>query len=80
MSHHGLYWSTVEVHQPIVETCRATHSYHGSTSSRRIIVVQEWPVRLPVGYVDLLEQRRPEVLVILAYYGVLLHRARDYWL
>jgi hypothetical protein len=47
--------------------------------ARRQVVVQEWPVRVSVAYVDLLDERRPEALVILAYYGVLLHQARDYW-
>ncbi|KAK0615576.1 hypothetical protein B0T17DRAFT_619213 [Bombardia bombarda] len=44
-----------------------------------VLLIQEWPVRLPAGYIDLLHQRWPEALVILAYYAVLLHRARSYW-
>ncbi|KAK4235021.1 hypothetical protein C8A03DRAFT_37150 [Achaetomium macrosporum] len=48
-------------------------------TARRFIVVQEWMVRVSVAYVDLLAERRPEALVILAYYGVLLHHAREYW-
>ncbi|KAL2128911.1 hypothetical protein VTI74DRAFT_8489 [Chaetomium olivicolor] len=47
--------------------------------NRRFTVAQEWPVRVVASYVDLLDQRRPEALVILAYYGVLLHQPRDYW-
>jgi hypothetical protein len=43
------------------------------------IVVQEWLVRVPDGYLSSLRQRRPEALVILAHYAVLLHRARNYW-
>jgi hypothetical protein len=50
-----------------------------TASTRRFIVIQEWPVRVPAGYVELLEQRQPEALVILAYYGVLLHRAKEHW-
>jgi hypothetical protein len=50
-----------------------------SDPNRRFIVTQEWPVRAAAGYVDLLDQRRPEALVILAYYGVLLLQAKDYW-
>lgn len=52
----------------------------GQGSSRRFIVVQEWPVRLSAEYVSLLSQKRPEALAVLAYYSVLLHRARDHWL
>ena len=48
-------------------------------SSRRLIAVQQWPVRVPEGYIALLAQRRPEALVILAYYAVLVHQARDFW-
>lgn len=49
------------------------------SQNRRIIVTQEWLVRVSVEFVDHVNQRRPEALVVLAYYGVLLHRARDYW-
>lgn len=46
---------------------------------RRIVVVQEWLVRVSHRYIALLRQRRPEALVVLAHYAVLLHYARDYW-
>ena len=46
---------------------------------RDALTVQEWAVRVPTGYVELLNQRRPEALVVLAYYAVLLHRERTYW-
>lgn len=36
-------------------------------------------VRIEVGFVDMLRKRQPEALVILAYYGVLLHRCRSFW-
>lgn len=49
------------------------------SQTRRVIVTQEWLVRVSVEFVALVEQRRPEALVILAYYGVLLHQARDFW-
>ncbi|KAF4780470.1 Upc2 protein [Colletotrichum scovillei] len=41
--------------------------------------VQEWSIRVPAEYVSLLDQRRPEALVVLAYWGVLMHKARDCW-
>ncbi|CCF42411.1 Upc2 protein [Colletotrichum higginsianum] len=41
--------------------------------------VIEWSIRAPTAYVGLLDQRRPEALVVLAYWGVLLHRAREAW-
>jgi hypothetical protein len=69
----------VEALQRMFDSARQPMTAGAAASSRRFIVVQEWPVRVPAGYVELLEQRRPEALVILAYYGVLLHRARDHW-
>lgn len=39
-----------------------------------------WPTVVSSTYVDLLRQRQPEALVILAHYAVLLHRGRDLWL
>ena len=43
------------------------------------LATQEWAVRVPTGYVGLLNQRRPEAMVILAYYAVLLHHDRERW-
>lgn len=51
-------------------------------ASRRggqVIAVQEWMVRVRKDYAERLRQRRPEALVVVAYYGVLLHRGREYW-
>jgi hypothetical protein len=42
--------------------------------------ISGWHVMLPQEFGDVLKDRRPEALVILAYYGVLLHRARRYWI
>ncbi|PYH92601.1 hypothetical protein BO71DRAFT_19471 [Aspergillus ellipticus CBS 707.79] len=39
-----------------------------------------WPVIVNPGYVEFLVLRRPEALVILAHYAVLLHWHRDLWL
>lgn len=38
-----------------------------------------WPVQLNDEYAKLLNERRPEALIILAYYGVLLHFYRGSW-
>lgn len=38
-----------------------------------------WPVQLTDEYTALLNQRRPEALIILAYYGVILHSFRNAW-
>ncbi|KAL8720539.1 MAG: hypothetical protein Q9225_002609 [Loekoesia sp. 1 TL-2023] len=38
-----------------------------------------WPVLIPDEYIMLLNQRRPEALIILAYYGVVLHFYREAW-
>ncbi|KAH1488400.1 hypothetical protein LV164_002225 [Aspergillus fumigatus] len=46
-------------------------SNHGNTA---------WPVLVPPEYIDLLLQRRPEALVILAHYAILLHSCRDSWM
>jgi hypothetical protein len=65
----------VDLLQDMFDTQRPTH-LHGS---RRFLVAQEWLVRVSAEYVELVNQRRPEALVILSYYAVLLHRAKDYW-
>lgn len=55
-----------------------------SGSLRNIIVLRwtvvlRWAVTVPSDFVKLIEQRRPEALIITAYYGVLIHNARDFW-
>lgn len=39
-----------------------------------------WPMLVKLEFSDVLEQARPEALVILAHYAVLLHRFRESWL
>lgn len=68
-----VYCETVNIIQYLLD------SLQSSPRDRRILVVQEWLVRVPPGYPVGLRQRRPEALVIFAYYAVLLHYARDYW-
>ncbi|KAL4993337.1 hypothetical protein BDV10DRAFT_199702 [Aspergillus recurvatus] len=46
----------------------------------RIHGVMTWPLLLGIEFGDLLEQGRPEALVILAHYATLLHLSRDSWL
>ncbi|KAH7024654.1 uncharacterized protein B0I36DRAFT_434317 [Microdochium trichocladiopsis] len=48
-------------------------------SQRYLSATQHFLVRSPPQYRELLAQRRPEALVIFAYYAVLMHRAGDYW-
>ncbi|KAH7070229.1 putative C6 finger domain protein [Paraphoma chrysanthemicola] len=36
-------------------------------------------VTIEAGFVDMLRKHQPEALVILAYFGVLLHRCRSFW-
>ena len=51
-----------------------------SGNQKRMPMVFVWPALVSSDYVDLLRQRQPEALVILAHYAVLLHRSRDLWL
>jgi hypothetical protein len=39
-----------------------------------------WPINLSSEFTDLLSMRKPEALIILAHYAVLLHRRRPMWL
>lgn len=65
--------------QEAVKALQVMFSRQRLGTVRGALAVQEWAVRVPTGYVELLNQRRPEALVILAYYAVLLHRERTYW-
>ncbi|WYZ42768.1 hypothetical protein EsH8_VI_000467 [Colletotrichum jinshuiense] len=48
----------------------------GSQSSSSVV---SFGVHITTGFIDVLRQRRPEALVVLAYYAVLLHWCRGYW-
>ncbi|OBT74649.1 hypothetical protein VF21_06408 [Pseudogymnoascus sp. 05NY08] len=39
-----------------------------------------WPIQISTEYLDLLKQRRPEALAILAHFAVMLHSHRSAWL
>ncbi|RDW63766.1 hypothetical protein BP6252_11311 [Coleophoma cylindrospora] len=41
--------------------------------------VQDWLVAIPAGYLELLNQRRPEALVVLSHFAVLLYRVAEQW-
>ncbi|KAI0103917.1 hypothetical protein GGR51DRAFT_522894 [Nemania sp. FL0031] len=57
-------------------TADAAHGPLGSTAIR----VVRWMVTVPTEFVKLIEQRRPEALIVVAHCAVLMHDARDCWL
>ncbi|KAJ0166471.1 Lysine biosynthesis regulatory protein LYS14 [Colletotrichum tanaceti] len=58
----------------IYRTITAERSAHQSAS------VMAFGVRVTTGFINVLRQRRPEALVILAFYAVLLHWCRGFWI
>lgn len=46
-------------------------------TTRRLLL--SWQIQLPAEYLDLLDERAPEAMIILAHYSVLLHHQRDEW-
>ncbi|KAL4897139.1 hypothetical protein BDV59DRAFT_85179 [Aspergillus ambiguus] len=55
-----------------------TANDHG-TSNPSVVGGTAWPVLVGMDYIDLLRRRRPEALVILAHYAVLIHDCRELW-
>ncbi|KAH7237003.1 Upc2 protein [Fusarium redolens] len=41
--------------------------------------VMAWPQVIPDKYIEALYEHRPEALVVLAFYGAILHRYREFW-
>ncbi|KAJ3961860.1 hypothetical protein N0V92_001423 [Colletotrichum tropicale] len=64
---------TIELLQWSFDLCRGLdeEEYPSAASS--------FSVKIEGSFVDMLRKHRPEALVILAYYGVLLHRCRSFW-
>lgn len=75
--------SSIQVYQRAVNQLKALFQLHRSPdpadihSSRTLIF--SWPVTIPIEFADLIMQRRPEALAILAHYAGLLHQVRHLW-
>ncbi|KAI0506520.1 hypothetical protein F5B22DRAFT_639157 [Xylaria bambusicola] len=41
--------------------------------------LHQWAVRVPSSFINLVEKRQPEALIIVAYYALLIHDAKGYW-
>ncbi|KAL5335192.1 hypothetical protein BJX70DRAFT_330878 [Aspergillus crustosus] len=71
-----------KTYRDAIETLQActnvTHS--GDETDSKINGLLAWPVIVSLEFSDHLEMRRPEALVLLAHYAVLLHQQRDSWL
>lgn len=73
----------------VMEAARVSTAYQSSidslkrcvskVSSYSILAVGAWPSRAGRTYLELLKQRDSWAMVILAYYGVLLHQHQRYW-
>jgi hypothetical protein len=64
-----------------VERLRWAFDVHQRMPTRgtRANVVVAWPIVIPAAFVAMLQQRKPEAMVIFVYYAVLLHQSRDFW-
>ena len=79
--------SAADLSPASTEACRETiaelqgcFSLHRQMSPRtRSCSALVFAVKVPVAYLNILGQYRPEPLIILAFYGVLLHRCSSFW-
>ena len=42
-------------------------------------MVTTWPITLSAEYTELLHARKPEALIVMAHFAILLHKERVYW-
>jgi hypothetical protein len=79
---------TNDLDAPTLEACQTTirtlqvgfdlmHMH--PARNNRYWAIFAWSVAAPEEFTNLLIQRRPEALVFLAYFGILLHFSRDQW-
>lgn len=59
---------------------------HNSQASSSVVdgrsnarVVATWPIQISSEYTELLVERKPEALVVMAYFSILLHGKREFW-
>lgn len=73
--------SSIAVYEAAIERLQWMYALADipTTTHSTIRWLLAWPLQLQEGYSKLLNERRPEALIILAYYGVLLHFYREAW-
>lgn len=42
-------------------------------------MVMDWPITISAEYTELLNERKPEALVVMGYFSILLHMRRSFW-
>ena len=76
--------SSLEVYQQVLERLKGAYQAQSMNTdgsyATAISSIFAWPILAPSEYTDLLMQRRPEALAILAHYAVLLHHHRNVWI
>lgn len=77
--------SSLEAYQKAISeleevfTVQSVINEESETSGASANLIFSWLIAVPKDYVDLLSQRRPEALIIFAYYALLLHHRRGFW-
>jgi hypothetical protein len=74
--------SSIMVHREATELLQNLFDDQFSPSAFKkgnLAAVQDWLIQVSADYIQCLNQRRPEALVVLAHYAVLLHRGAHYW-
>ncbi|GIJ86828.1 hypothetical protein Asppvi_005724 [Aspergillus pseudoviridinutans] len=72
--------SITETYEQAIETLQS--SFNASQSDAAVGNIHgalAWPIIVSLEYTNMLVHRRPEALVILAHYAVILHSCRDMW-
>ncbi|KAI9375128.1 hypothetical protein BJX61DRAFT_540153 [Aspergillus egyptiacus] len=74
--------SLTQIYKQAVESLQSCLTVIEESNERHVGVnaVTTWPILMDIEFGELLAQRRPEALVILAHYACLLHRFRGFWL
>ncbi|KAF2963425.1 hypothetical protein GQX73_g10150 [Xylaria multiplex] len=89
LAHLQTLLENANLHPSILGPCKAAlASLHDLSyaperhkfSAFRTTRLLHWAVIVPSDFINLLEERRPEALIIIAYYALLIHDTRDYWL
>ncbi|KAJ5908504.1 hypothetical protein N7495_001186 [Penicillium taxi] len=74
-SNQEIYKQAIQALHSVMTIVKANSFYSGGFTA-----LTAWPVLVPREYVDLLSARHGEALVILAYYGALVHTGRQSWM
>jgi hypothetical protein len=64
----------------LLEECELVMSFYDDQLIDIVSIVYGWPIKVPAVFLAMVQEFRPEALIVLAHYSLLLNKAESVWL